>query len=54
MSIPVKKVKDTSTLYTRGVLVSHINFLRNNFKKQGFKTIGEFLNALITKAKKGE
>ena len=52
MSIPVKKNVDTGTLYARGVSLTNLKILKNNFKKQGFRNVGSFINAIIKDAKK--
>jgi len=51
MTIPVKRNADTGTLYARGVSLTNIKFLKKNFRKQGFRNVGSFINAIIKDAK---
>jgi len=52
MEVNVPEKEAGKILYSRGVSESNVNFLNKAHDEQGYKTVGEFLNAIIQPVKK--
>ena len=53
MSVPVKRTEDApEILYVRGVFASNVRYLKTIYKKQGYTTLGAFMNDLVKDIRK--
>lgn len=52
--VPKRDNLPAGTLYARGVHLENIGWLQNNYRKQGYKSVGDFLNAILKDVKRGK
>lgn len=52
MKVKKRDQIETSTLYARGVTIENLKFLKSEYKRLGYETLGEYINELARTLRK--